>query len=113
MKINRTTAMQLWNEYYGDREYAEDFHGNLMCRSAYGDPDYFIRQRGQSIYCGWNIHHILPKTHGGTNSVKNLICTNILTNVAASDKITYWIDDTLYQVKKVYGSRHHEIVSLN
>lgn len=48
----------------------------------------------------WNIHHILPKTCGGTNAISNLICTNIATNDEAADKITFWIDDCLYQVKK-------------
>ncbi len=112
MKINRTNAMQLWDEFFGDVEFAEDFHGNLMCRSAYGDPDYFVRRHGQAIYCGWNIHHILPRTHGGTNAVENLICTNILTNESAADKITYWIDDSLYQVQRIFGSHRHQIVRL-
>ena len=112
MKINRTNAMQLRDEFFGDVEFAEDFHGNLMCRSAYGDPDYFVRRHGQAIYCGWNIHHILPRTHGGTNAVENLICTNILTNESAADKITYWIDDSLYQVQRIFGSHRHQIVRL-
>ena len=112
MKINRTNALQLWEECFGDVEFAEDFHGNLMCRSAYGDADYFVRRRGRDIYCGWNLHHILPKNHGGTNAVENLICTNILTNESAADKITYWIDDSLYQVQRVFGSNAHQIVRL-
>lgn len=113
MKINRSNAMQLWQDTYGDREFAEDFHGNLMCRSAYGNPDYHIRDNGQRIYCGWNVHHILPKTHGGTDSRDNLLCVNVITNETAADKITYWIDDSLYQVKKIYGSRNYQIVQLH
>ena len=93
--------------------YAEDFHGNLMFRNAYGDPDYFIYEDGYKIYCGWNLHHILPKTHGGIDAASNLLCVNMLTNEAAGDKTTYWIDECLYQVKKVYGSSHHKIVRLN
>ena len=102
MKINRPNAMQLWYDCFGDVEFAEAFHGNLMCRSAYGDSEYYVSRRDQAIYCGWNIHHILPRSHGGTNAVENLICTNILTNESAADKITYWIDNSLYQVKKNY-----------
>lgn len=113
MKINRTNALSIWADTYGDAEFAEDFHGNLMCRDAYGDSDYFIWERGERIYCGWNLHHIMPKTHGGTNAADNLICTNIITNEEAADKITYWIDDCLYQVRKIYGSHQYEIVSLN
>lgn len=50
---------------------------------------------------------------GGTNEKQNLICTNIYTNDMAEDKITYWIDDCLYQVRRIYGTREHEIVKLN
>ena len=113
MKLNKTNALLLWEERYGNRQFAEDFDGALMCRDAYGDPDYFVYRNGRRIYCGWNLHYILPRTHGGTNAVSNLLCTNILTNEAASDKITYWIDNTLYQVKKIYGSCNYEIVPLN
>jgi hypothetical protein len=112
MKINKTNALHLWYERYGDSLYEEDFHGNLMCRDAYGDDDYYIVHRGRQIYCGWNIHHILPTSCGGTNEKSNLLCTNIATNEEAEDKITYWIDDILYQVKKIYGTSQYEIVRL-
>ena len=71
-----------------------------------------FRENGQRIYCGWNVHHILPKTHGGTDAVENLICTNIITNENAADKITYWIDDSQYQVKKIFGTHTYQIVQL-
>ena len=32
-------ALKLWQERYGYTQFAEDFHGNLMCRDGYGDPD--------------------------------------------------------------------------
>lgn len=113
MKITRDNAMRLWFQGFGYADFAEDFDGGLMYRNAYGDEEYYIRQNGEKIYCGWNIHHILPVAHGGTNEVHNLICTNIITNDAAGDKITYWIDDNLYQVKKIPGTGKHEIVQLN
>lgn len=100
MKINKKTALKLWEERYGSRELADDFHGYLMCKEGYGDENYYIVRWGKKIYCGWNIHHILPTSCGGTNAKDNLLCTNIATNDAADDKITYWIDDKLYQVKK-------------
>lgn len=112
MKLTQQNALRIWAECYGDSEFAKDFHGNLMCRDAYGNSDFYIRENGQRIYCGWNLHHILPKAHGGSNAPSNLICTNILTNEAAESKITYWIDDSLYQVRKIYGSSNHEIVRL-
>ena len=113
MKISRYNALRLWEQFYGDEKYAEDFHGYLMCRDAYGDDEYYIVDQGTRIYCGWNIHHILPVALGGTNAVSNLICTNIATNTAAENKITFWIDDCLYQVKRIYGTHNYEIIEIN
>ena len=42
MKINRENALRLWEKFFGSRRYAEDFHGYLMCKEGYGDPDYYV-----------------------------------------------------------------------
>ncbi|MCR5376104.1 MAG: hypothetical protein K6E71_05080 [Lachnospiraceae bacterium] len=100
MKINKKNALKLWEEHYGNRWYAKDFHGNLMLRDAYDDTD-CDRMNHFGLECyGWNLHHILPKKCGGTNAKSNLICTAIPTNEAASDKTTFWIEGCLYQVHK-------------
>ena len=112
MRINKNNALRFWEENYGYAKYAKDFHGNLMCRDGYGNKEFYVMDWGRKIYCGWNIHDILPRKFGGTNAKKNLICTNIYTNQMAQDKITYWIDDTLYQVQTVNGKQEHEIVVL-
>lgn len=109
MKITRNNALLLWEEDYGNQEYVEDFDGGLMYKYAYGQPEYYIIRNGRKIYCGWNIHHILPKACGGDDSKSNLICTNIITNEAAGDKISYWIDDNLYQVRKIKGTHQYQI----
>ena len=113
MKICKTNALRLWDEQFGNVRFAEDFHGNLMCRDAYGDEEFCVNHWGKVIYCGWNIHHILPISCGGTNEKHNLICTNTCTNDEAEDKITYWIDDCLYQVQRISGTREYQIVKLN
>lgn len=100
MKICKKNALKLWERYYGNAIYAEDFHGNLMCKHGYGKPEFYIIEAGERIYCGWNLHHILPKASGGGNAVSNLLCTNIATNEEAGDRITFWIEDCLYQVQK-------------
>lgn len=112
MKITRKNAMRLWFRHYGDAEYAEDFDGGLMYRDAYGNRNFFVWENGKKIYCGWNLHHILPISCGGTNAESNLICTNIITNDIAGDRVTYWIDKVLYQVKRVQGTSRHKIVRL-
>ena len=113
MKLSRSNALRLWEQCYGDVKFAEDFHGYLMYRDAYGDNEYFVVNHGVRIYCGWNLNHILPAALGGTNAISNLICTNMATNTAAGAKITFWIDDCLYQVKRICGTHNHEIVELN
>ena len=112
MRITKENAMILWFQHYGHADYAEDFDGGLMYRDAYGKRDFCIREKGEKIYCGWNIHHILPVDRGGTNAESNLICTNIITNDTAGDRITYWIDGALYQVKRIPGTGQYEIVRL-
>ncbi len=111
MKICRKNALKLWEMCYGSAVYAEDFHGNLMCRDGYGNPDFYIYENGERIYCGWNLHHILPRAFGGSNAVGNLLCTNIATNEEAGDRITFWIEDSLYQVRKAedFGYRIVEL----
>ena len=49
MKINKKNALKLWERYYGDARFAEDFHGYLMCRDGYGNPDFFIKEDGEAI----------------------------------------------------------------
>lgn len=110
MKICKKNALRLWGMCYGEALYAEDFHGNLMCRNGYGNPDYYIIEDGERIYCGWNLHHILPRAFGG-NVISNLLCTNIATNEEDGDHITFWIEDCLYQVQKC-NNREYRIAEL-
>lgn len=111
MRICKKNALRLWKMCYGEAMYAEDFHGNLMCRNGYGNPDFYIIEDGERIYCGWNLHHILPRALGGGNAISNLLCTNIATNEEAGDRITFWIEDCLYQVQKC-NNLEYRIVKL-
>ena len=113
MKLNKETAFKVWEYEHGCAEYAEDFAGNYMCKNAFGKRNYYEKNNGTKIYCGWNLHHILPKACGGSNKFVNLTCTNIITNDLAQDKTTFNIDDCIYQVKKTFGHREHEIFKLN
>ena len=111
MKINKFNALRLWDMLYGEESLIDDFHGYLMCRDGYGNQDFYILDHGERIYCGWNLHHVLPRALGGTSAINNLICTNIATNIAAADRITFWIDDCLYQVRRTPSG--HGIFLLN
>lgn len=130
MNISKATALRLWGEWYGNRLWAEDFDGGLMYRDAYNDRKVWaVRTFGnqyalssqrslrvsdnQKIYCGWNLHHILPKANGGTNAKDNLICANMITNDEAEDKTTFWINDRHYQIQRNKQTRLRKIVRLN
>ena len=106
MKINKKNALILWYERYGDSLIEEDFDGAIMHREAYGVEHAVTYINGEKIYCGWNLHHILPINRGGTNAKGNLECTNIVTNEKAGDKTTFVIDNIKYQVKKVKGTQN-------
>ena len=112
MTITEKRALKIWQKKFGNAKYVEDFSGTLMCRDAYGNRNYYIIDHGKRIYCGWNIHHILPKKYGGSNAIDNLTCTNIITNETAGNKITFRINDGLYQVKKNKTTNDHEIIRL-
>jgi hypothetical protein len=65
-----------------------------------------LSQEGEgSYYCGWNLHHMMPKEKGGSNSETNLIPTNIKTNETASNKTSYVIDDHQYEVRRTRGKK--------
>ena len=73
MKISRSNALRLWERCYGNAKFAEDFHGYLMCKDAYGDDEYFVTDHGIRIYCGWNIHHVLPVALGGKHCFQSYL----------------------------------------
>ena len=113
MKINRKTALVVWQEMYGDVLWARDFAGRYMYVEDFGDRDVYRYVNGRYLYTGWNLHHILPKANGGTNAKHNLICTNIITNDEAGNRTTFSIDDVKYQVQRNFGEQGHSIVEID
>jgi hypothetical protein len=83
---------KLWEQEFGNNEIAYDFVGREIRKGCYG-------QRGSKY--GWDIDHIFPKSQGGTDDFVNLQITHMETNAERANKMTFWIDDTLYQVKRV------------
>lgn len=84
-----------------------------MCKDGYGNRNFYVNHYGQKIYCGWNIHHILPLACGESNAKSNLLCTNIATNEEAEDRITFWIEESMYQVRRIHGTKEHEIIRID
>ena len=111
MIISKMTAQKLWKERYGESTIVKDFNGSYMYYDAYGKRNYSRQIDGKDVLCGWNIHHINPQSKGGKNSKGNLACTNIITNDAAGNKSTYWIDGKKYQVRKT-GKNSYQVCKL-
>jgi hypothetical protein len=83
---------KFWENEFGNNEIGYDFTGQEIRKGAYG-------QRGSRY--GWNMDHILPKSMGGTDAYSNLQITHIATNEERGNRNCFWIDGTLYQVKKI------------
>jgi len=61
--IDHDKAMKKWMVELGKGQDAKDYKGRLIKKAAYGDR--------YSQY-GWEIHHIKPKSKGGTDALDNL-----------------------------------------
>ena len=91
MKINRQTALKLWQERYADSIKVTDYAGRPMFIGDYNNRD--------SEY-GWNIDHKLPKDRNGTDEKNNLVICNILTNDEKANKTTFVANGKKFQVQK-------------
>ena len=83
---------QFWKHEFGDSLVGYDFADREVRFGSHG-------QSGSQY--GWNRDHILPLSQGGKDNLANQQITNMATNAERTDKLTFWIDGTLYQVKKV------------
>ncbi|GAA5414379.1 HNH endonuclease domain-containing protein [Ureaplasma ceti] len=103
MEINREKAMDLWKERYGDKKEIKDFSGRTILKGSYG-------QTGSKY--GWNIDHILPKAHGGTNKKGNLIICHIETNAEKGDSYPNFVaNDSNWQI--VNSNGQYKIIKQN
>ena len=81
--------LQIWDCFFGARREAYDFAGRKMRREQYGT---------KSPYA-WDVDHILPRAEGGKNGMGNLQIVSCLTNKEKADKITFYANGKLFQVK--------------
>ncbi|WP_299195128.1 HNH endonuclease domain-containing protein [uncultured Litoreibacter sp.] len=57
--------------------FRRDGQGNVICKSAYG----------KNSPKGWQVDHIFPKSHGGSNSRRNLQALQTRANQRKSNKV--------------------------
>ncbi|MGP1451236.1 MAG: HNH endonuclease [Metamycoplasmataceae bacterium] len=99
MDINKKTANQIWNTYFGKETKTKDFAGRMIVKGAYGD---------WNSKFSWNIDHILPKKLGGKDNLNNLIPCHILTNQEKGQSFpSFKSNGEEFQIKKVMN--HYEI----
>lgn len=115
--ITSEKAYKVWEYYYGSYDIVCDFAGRVMKKEAYGQERAIIdldeddaasleQDEGEGrYYCGWNLHHMLPKGKGGPNDTNNLIPANIQTNQMASDKTSFIIDGRSFEVRRTRGKK--------
>lgn len=87
MKINETSALNLWNREYGNATTAKDFAGRTMKKNEYGN--------NKSEY-GWNLDHVKPVSAGGKTKSYNLVCCNIKTNSEKSNDYPLFVSNGKY-----------------
>ena len=95
---------QFWKHEFGDSLVGYDFAGQEV---RFGSHN----QRGSQY--GWDRDHILPLSKGGKDNFANLQIVNMATNAERANKMTFWIDETLYQVKKVTNLYDDDIIAGN
>ena len=69
--LDHENAMKLWEKLLGDATEACDKKGRLIYKEAYG-------QHGSNS--GWDIHHIIPKSQGGTDDFDNMEIIHVITH---------------------------------
>ena len=103
MKLNRETAMRLWNKTFGKSTSAQDFAGRKIVKGAYNDRN--------SEYA-WNVDHIYPQSKGGATNDSNLVVCHVLTNDEKADKFPCFnANNKKFEIVKVQN--HYELKDLS
>ncbi|WP_322902186.1 HNH endonuclease [Mycoplasmopsis felis] len=86
MKINKHTALNLWDERYGNKKEIQDYTGKWILRDHYEGN--YEGSEIESDYV-WNLDHLIPISRGGGNNKDNLVICHVKTNEEKDDK-TSW-----------------------
>ncbi|MDR4968997.1 MAG: HNH endonuclease [Acholeplasmataceae bacterium] len=110
MKINKQNALLIWESIFGSNLVALDFTGRYIYKDDFNNKtELRFDNTGRKYNFGWNIHHILPISLGGTNEIKNLLIVHWKTNAEAAGKNTFSINGILYQVRKIKYTHNYGI----
>lgn len=87
--MEKTIEFLLWEQCFGDVEYAIDFAGRRMKRSDFADIDSEL---------GWNIYHILPVQRQGKNRASNFHPVNNLTSDEKGVRTTFRANNRYFTI---------------
>ena len=89
--MSKYKTINLWNHFYGARQEAYDYAGQLMKKSVCGNPN--------SAYQP-TIDHIRPLSNGGQDVLDNIIICHRNTNEEKAENFPHW---------KTNGRRFHAV----
>ena len=119
MRINTKNALNLWEQTFGDEQYATDFSGALIRKDHYNDrtktTPFTFKTKNKTYtvnHCtAWNIHHKRPLSKGGTNEVDNLEIINMEVHDRIENKTSFSINERSYHVVREKGNRKSYSIS--
>lgn len=118
MIIDKETAMKVWNDFFGDKEWVQDCFGTWMNKNAYSNEKVLLIRPGntEKYDYSWNIDHIRPKaTYDNEDEAdfyNNLEPMQRQNNLSKSDDYPiFTINEKKYKVVKCEGKKAYGIVN--
>ena len=101
--MSKYRTIDVWNEFYGNKESVYDYAGRLMKKSACGDPN--------SAYHP-TLDHIRPLSAGGCDVLGNIEICHRDTNEEKGDLFPHWKTNgkRCHAVRKKGGKNGYKIV---
>ena len=95
--MSKYRTIDVWNEFYGNRESVYDYAGRLMKKSACGDPHSAFHP---------TIDHIRPLSAGGCDVLGNIEICHRDTNEEKADSFPLWkANGKRFCAKRIKGKR--------
>jgi len=69
--LDHNKAMKLWDSQFGKAQEALDYKKRHIKKAAYGDHNSSF---------GWDVHHKIPQSQGGTDAFDNLVIVHVITH---------------------------------
>ncbi len=96
--MSKYRTIDVWNEFYGNKETVRDYAGRIMKKSACGNRNSSYQP---------TIDHIRPLSAGGKDTKENIIICHYKTNEEKSDCFPHWkTNGVRYHARKKKGTQN-------